>query len=143
MPPQQYNWTCSVCSFQWVLGATGTANPSRQECLDIIGYPTCVNPTYGCMSAQCLIDAYATFGLLARQAWVTFDQAYALARVATGQINPQGMYHFMGIRGTSGHDLHVANSSPGYMNVTDVLSREQFNALGPVSVIYLEPRQPQ
>jgi len=143
MEPQHYDWTCSVCSFQWVIEATGTASVSRPECLEIIGHPECVNATYGCMSSQCLIDAYATFGLLAKQAWVTFDQAYALARVATGQINPQGMYHFMGIRGISGPDLAVANSAMNYMGVGSTLSREQFNALGPVSVIYLPPIQPQ
>jgi hypothetical protein len=50
------------------------------------------------------------------------------------------MYHFMGIRGVSGADIWVANSAPSYDGVWDNLSRERFNALGPVSLIYVESR---
>jgi hypothetical protein len=92
------------------------------------------------MSAQCVIDTLASYGLVARQAYVTFDQAYAIARTNTGVINPIGMYHFMGIRGTSGADIWVANSAPGYDSVWSTLTRERFNALGPVSLIYVESR---
>jgi hypothetical protein len=92
------------------------------------------------MSDQCVLDCLASYGLVAAQAYCTFDQAYAIARTNTGTINPQGMYHFMAIRGTSGADIAVANSAPGYAGVWDTLSRDQFNALGPVSVIYVEAR---
>jgi len=92
------------------------------------------------MSQQCVIDCLAGYGLVAKQAYVTFDQAYAIAQTNTGVINPIGMYHFMGIRGTSGSDLWVANSAPGYDGVFDNLSRERFNALGPVSLIWVEGR---
>lgn len=147
MPLQAYNWTCSVCSITWVIQATGTAlqdwdiYDARYAVGEVMGYPNCVNQTYGCMSDQCVIETLATYGLVARQAYVTFDQAYALARTNTGTINPAAMYHFMGIRGISGSDIWVANSAnPGYMGVYDTLSRSQFNALGPVSVIYVESR---
>jgi hypothetical protein len=141
MAPQQLSWTCSVASFTWVINATKT-DPSltRDQALEIIGYPECVNETYGCMSAQCLIDAYKHFGLEAKQAWVTYDQAYSICANTTGQINPIGMYHFMAIRGTDGYEpgtLWVANSAPGYKGVYDTLDRAQFNSLGPVQVIYL------
>src|SRR5262245_37440157 len=100
MAPQSFSWTCSVCSFTWVIQSTATDTElTRPEALSIIGYPECVNETYGLMTAQCLIDAFATFGLLARQAWVTFDQAYAIMRTTTGVINPLGMYHFIAMRG--------------------------------------------
>jgi len=140
MAPQQQSWTCSICSFTWVINATGT-DPSltRDQAANIIGYPNCVNETYGCMSAQCLIDAYNYFGLEARQAWVTYDQAYSIMSNTTGQINPLGMYHFMAIRGVSGSNLWVANSAPGYDGVWDTLNRTQFNNLGPVQLIYLVP----
>lgn len=146
MPPQVYDWTCSVCSYTWVLNATAVApNLSREAAGEIIGYPSCVNETYGLMSAQCLIDAYATFGLAARQAWVTFDQAYAIAQQTTGQLNGIGWYHFVAIRGVDASELGtlwIANSAPGYRGVGDVLTREQFNALGPFQAIYLEQPQP-
>jgi hypothetical protein len=146
MPAQAYNWTCSVCSCTWVIQATGTAYQdsdiydARYDVGVAMGYPSCVNSTYGCMSDQCVLDCLASYGLVAAQAYCTFDQAYAIARTNTGTINPQGMYHFMAIRGTSGADIAVANSAPGYAGVWDTLSRDQFNALGPVSVIYVEAR---
>jgi hypothetical protein len=143
MPPQTYSWTCSICSFAWVINALSqTPSITREEAASVIGYPNCVNETYGLMSSQCLIDAFATFGLVARQAWVTFDQAYAIMSAHTGTINPQGMYHFMGCRGVSGDTLWVANSALGYRGVWEELSRDAFNALGPVSVIYLPESEP-
>jgi len=146
MPPQAYAWTCSVCSMTWVLQATGTAYQesdiydARAAVGLAMGYPSCVNETYGCMSQQCVVDCLDSYGLVARQAYVTFDQAYAIAREYTGTINPQGMYHFMALRGISGNAIGVANSAEGYMGVYSTLSRDQFNALGPVSVVYVESR---
>jgi len=113
----------------------------REEAAHIIGYPNCVNETYGLMSADCLIQAFKQMGYVARQAWVTFDQAYAICSHTTGAINPVGMYHFMGIRGVDGIDvgsLWVANSALGYRGIWESLDRGQFNALGPVQLIYLE-----
>ena len=146
MPVQAYSWTCSVCSACWVLQSTDTAYQeddiydARYAVGARMGYPSCVNETYGCMSQQCVIDCLASYGLVAKQAYVTFDQAYAIAQTNTGVINPVGMYHFMGIRGVSGSDIWVANSAPGYDGVFDNLSRERFNALGPVSLIWVEGR---
>jgi hypothetical protein len=146
MPGQAHSWTCSVCSCTWVVQATDTAH-QQDDIYDAryavgveMGYPSCVNETYGSMSPQCVIDTLGAYGLVARQVWATFDQAYAIARTNTGTINPTGQYHYMALRGTSGSDIWVANSAPGYMGVWDTLSRSQFNALGPVSVIYVESR---
>ena len=147
MPSQAYSWTCSVCSTTWVLQATDTAYQeddiydARYAVGERMGYPSCVNQTYGCMSQQCVIDTLASYGLVAKQAYVTFDQAYAIARQYTGTINPVGMQHFMAIRGISGSDLAVANSAEGYRGVYSTLSRSQFDSLGPVSVVYVESRQ--
>lgn len=137
MAPQAQSWTCSACSLAWVLGATGTATITPDQAVNVIGYPNCINPTYGCMSSQCLIDAYAQYGLHAVEEWVSFDQAYAICSEHTGQINPTSMYHFMAIRGVDGANLWVANSAPGYDGVWDTLTRTQFNNLGPTKVIYL------
>lgn len=148
MPGQAYEWTCSVCSATWVLSATGTLDSSGDVYADRervgleMGYPSCVNETYGCMSAQCLVDLFARYGLLALQAWVTFDQAYAIASHTTGCINPTGQYHYMAMRGVQGGAIWLANSAPGYMGVWDTLDRAQFNALGPVQVIALDNPQP-
>jgi hypothetical protein len=130
----------------WVLQATATAYQdsdiydARYAVGTEMGYPSCVNESYGLMSQQCLVDEFMRHGLIAHQAWLTFDQAYALARTNTGTINPTGQYHVMALRGTSGADIAVANSAEGYMGVYSTLSRDQFNALGPVSVVFVEGR---
>jgi len=144
MIAQAYNWTCSVCSITWCLQSTHTIDPykdvydARYDVGSIMGYPNCVNPTYGCMSSDCVADTFASFGYITKRITTTFDGAYAICREFTGTINPQGMYHFMGIRGVIDNDIWVANSAQGYRGVYDRLSRSQYNNLGPVEVIYLE-----
>lgn len=141
MAPQVYNWTCSICSYAWVIQSTGMdPNLTRERAAEIIGMPNCVNSTYGLMSTKCMLDAFAYYNLEATAKYVTFDEAYAICREHTGTINPNGMYHFMAIRGTDGMDagdLWVANSAPGYCGVYDTLTRSQFNSLGPVELVYL------
>lgn len=146
MPAQAYEWTCSICSTTWVLSSTGVLDSSgdvyadRQRVGNEMGYPGCVNEVYGCMSSQCVVDEFARYGLPARQAWVNFDQAYAIAAQTTGVINPTGQYHYMAIRGVTDGLLWLANSAPGYMGVGETMDRGQFNSLGPVQLVYLEQR---
>lgn len=140
MPPQVYDWTCSACSLDWVLRATGVAPAhTREQAVAEIGYPENVNPTYGLMDASgsALRRVFADYGLDTRQAWLTFDQVWAGANSTTGQMSGGAWYHWVAIRGTRGSDLWIANSAPGYKGVADILTREQFEALGPFSVVYL------
>jgi len=145
MPGQAYDWTCSVCSSTWVIQATGTAYTdmdiydARYAVGERMGYPSCVNPTYGCMSAQCAIDVLESYGLKVRAEFVTFDQAWTVMSNTTGLINLQGMYHFMGCRGVTSDSLWVANSAQGYRGVYDHLTRSQFNSLGPVQLFAILP----
>jgi hypothetical protein len=145
MDPQYYEWTCSVCSLAWVLQTTSTAymdmsaTDARYAAGSTMGYPNCVNEVYGCMSSQCMINALAAYGLTGVAKYVTFDEAYAIMAETTGTINPQGMYHFMGIRGVTGSSLWVANSAQGYRGIGETMDRSQFNSLGPVELIYLVP----
>jgi hypothetical protein len=110
----------------------------RETATLIIGYPDCVNETYGLMSADCMINAFAHEGIVAKQAWVSWEQAYAICQHYTGVINPIGMYHFMGIRGVEGGSIWVANSAQGYKGIWDNIDYESFINLGPVQVIYCE-----
>lgn len=142
MEPQAYEWTCSVCSFTWTLNATAIAPElNRPQALEVLTYPECVNEVYGCMSSDCMIEGYRQFDVEALQSWVTFDQAFAICNHYTGLINPQGMYHYMAIRGVQGDKLWVANSAPGYLGVWDTLSRSQFEAYGPVQIVALYERR--
>jgi hypothetical protein len=140
MPPQVYDWTCSACSLDWVLRATGVApQHTREQAVEEIGYQNQINPTYGLMDASgsALRRVFADYGLDTRQAWLTFDQVWSGANQTTGQMSGGAWYHWVAIRGTSGSDLWIANSAPGYKGVWDILTREQFNVLGPFSVVYL------
>ena len=139
MDRQYYSWTCSVCSVTWTLNAMGMME-AREDVGLIMGYPDCVNETYGSMSAQCIIDTYKAYGFLAKQAWVTYEQAYSIVGKYTGCINPIGMQHYMAIRGQNNPNIWVANSAPGYRGIYNDLDRDSFNALGPVQVIYIESR---
>ena len=126
-------------SFRWVVQATMTdSEMTYDEALGIIGYPQCVNPTYGLMSADCMINAFASVGLRSVQKWVSFGEAYSIMEQATGVINPIGMYHFMGMRGVRNGNLWVANSAPGYRSIYDDLDNSAFNSFSPVQIIYLE-----
>jgi hypothetical protein len=140
MPPQVYDWTCSACSLDWVLRATGVApEHTREQAINEIGYPDQINPTYGLMdgSGSALRRVFADYGLETRQAWLTFDQVWAGANQTTGQMAGGVWYHWVALRGTRGSDLWIANSAPGYKGVWDILTREQFATLGPFSVVYL------
>lgn len=141
MDPQAYGWTCSVCSTTWVLQATGLCGEcGREDVAEQIGYPSCVNEAYGCLDINCIVRVLESYGAVARQFWVTFDQAWTIAGLTTGVLNGLGWYHFVAIRGQSGSDIAIANSALGYEGVYSTLNRAQFNALGPVQVAVLDPR---
>ena len=138
MEEQVYNWTCSVCSFTWVINSTGIdPNLTREKAGQIIGYPNCVNETYGLMSAQCLIDAFAYYGLHAKQGYYSFGEAHSICTAHTGVINPIGMYHFMAVRGITDGDIWVANSAPGYRGIVENLDQFDYNELGPTQLIWI------
>lgn len=138
MDPQLYEWTCSVCSYTWVINSSNTdPDLDRETAGEIIGYPGCVNETYGLMSAQCMIDAFAHYGLKAKHGYYTFGEAYSICTAHTGVINPIGMYHFMAIRGVQGGNIWVANSAPGYCGIWDHLGEYDYETLGPVQLIWI------
>lgn len=140
MAPQTYNWTCSVASTTWLLQATGLdPDVTRLEVGESIGYPGCVNSYNGLESVDCILRVLRSYGVRAREEWVGFDHAFAIADGTGGILNGKSWYHFVGLRGQSAGDLWVANSARGYRGVYDTLSRAQFGALGPFRVIYLDP----
>ncbi|MBV9326126.1 MAG: hypothetical protein JO352_20365 [Chloroflexi bacterium] len=140
MAPQAYNWTCSICSLTWLLQATGLdARAEREQVAQQIGYPACVNETYGLIDTQCLVRVLAGYDVDVRQAWVTYDQTWTIAESTAAILNGLGWYHFVGLRGVTGSVLWIANSAGGYAGVYDTLSRDQFNRLGPFQVVYLVP----
>lgn len=138
MPLQTANWTCSACSLAWALRATAAdTTASEWRMVEEIGTPENINSTYGLMdgSGLQLRRVLANYGLNSNQAWMTFDQVYAMVGEYTGMMSGGAWYHWVALRGKIGDAIWIANSSPGYMGVYDILSRSDFNRLGPFSVV--------
>lgn len=140
MQPQVYDWTCSSCALDWVMRSTGLEPLyDRYRAVMEIGYTHNINPQYGLMSAegQALRDVYARYGQDTEQDWLDFDTVYGIVQTTTGQMSGAAWYHWVSLRGTLGDNLWIANSAPGYKGIYDVLSRADFNRLGPFSVVWL------
>lgn len=141
MPGQRANWTCSACALAWVLRATGLdPNASENQCVEQIGYPNNINATYGLMdgSGSQLRRVLAEYGQDSNQGWLPFTDTYAIAEETTGLMSGAGWYHWVAIRGTSDGNLWIANSSPWYRGVGDILTRDDYQRLGGFSVVWLK-----
>jgi hypothetical protein len=141
-PQQTRDWTCSACALAWVLRATGVDRTATEDTeLAEIGQPLHINPTYGLRdgSGRRLREIYEDHGVQTSQGWLTFDQVWALAGETTGQLAGGGWYHWVALRGRDGDALWIANSARGYKGVSERLTREDFNRLGPFSVVWLTP----
>lgn len=141
MPRQAASWTCSACSLAWVERSTGS-NPSADEwsAVSEIGQPENINPTYGLMDgsgAQLQRVLRDSYNHQSQQGWLNFDTVWAAAAHTCGMMSGGNWYHWVAIRGQSGSDIYIANSAPGYKGVYSTLSRDQFNSLGPFSVVLL------
>jgi len=142
MPRQAASWTCSACSLAWVERATGV-NPGADEWSAVaeIGQPENINPTYGLMdgSGSQLRRVLQGYGLNSQQGWLNFDTVWTAAGSTCGMMSGGSWYHWVAIRGQDGANIWIANSAPGYKGVYDSLSRDDFNRLGPFSVVLLTP----
>lgn len=138
MAPQVYNWTCSICSLDWLLRATAL-NPysSREQVCAEIGYPSCVDSYSGLKDTACLIDVLAAYGVEAQQEWVDWPRALELAGSTAYILNSTSWYHFVGGRGTIDGSLWVANSAPGYQSIWDVVDASDWNRLPGWQMVYL------
>jgi hypothetical protein len=139
MAPQVYSWTCSCCALDWVLESTGRRASDRYLTTMEIGYTENVNPTYGLMNGDGreLQRVLGDYGLPSQQEWLDFDSVYELAQWTTGMMSGGNWYHWVSLRGTSGSNLWISNSAPGYKGIWDILSREDFNRLGGFAVVWL------
>ena len=139
MPRQQASWSCSACALAWLLRALKLDPNCYEQCgIDHIGYPNNINPTYGLMdgSGAQLQRVLSEYGQNSEQAWLSYDSAWSIYSQTPGVMSGGAWYHWVGVRGTSDGNLWVANSAPGYDGVWDILTRAQFNTLGPFSCVW-------
>ena len=140
MRPQLFDWDCAAAGLAWVLRATGLdPYATEQEATELIGMPQNINPVVGLVdgSGKALQAVLLDYGQSSKQAWLGFDEVYDLVQHTTGQMSGAAWYHWVALRGTSGSDLWIANSAPGYKGVWDILSRADFARLGGFSVVWL------
>jgi hypothetical protein len=138
--PGAASWTCAACNLAWIERALGWRGRQRVGRGDEIGNPENINATYGLMDgsgAQLQHVLLDTYGQNTNQGWLDFDTAYAIFSQTPGMMSGGAWYHWVGVRGVDGSgNLWVANSAPGYKSVWDVLSRADFNRLGPFSCVW-------
>lgn len=142
MLPQMQSWTCAACALDWVMRATGLVPEyDRQRAVEEIGYPDQINAQVGLTNVdgpgQALRDVLASYEQSTEQGWLNFDTAYELAQDFTGMMSGTAYYHWVAIRGVQGNNLWVANSAPGYKGIWHVLSRFDYERLGPFNVVWL------
>lgn len=141
MARQQNDWTCSACALDWLLVGAHARGTDRERTVNEIGYPQNINPTYGLMdgSGTQLMRVLDSYEMDSSQSWLSYDSAWSIYAQSPGMMSGGAWYHWVGVRGTSDGNLWIANSAPGYMGVYDILSRADFNRLGPFSCIWLTP----
>jgi len=138
MSPQVYGWTCSICSLDWLLRATGLdPYSSREKVAYEIGYPSCVDEWSGLKDTQCLVRVLESFGVEARQEWVSWERAMEIANSTAFILNSTSWYHFVAGRGTYGEQLWIANSAEGYRGIFDTISAGQWAGLPGWQAVYL------
>jgi hypothetical protein len=139
MAPQVKNWTCSICSLDWLLRATGLDPYSTREKVAYeLGYPSCVDEYSGLKDTTCMVRVLEAYGVQAEIEWVDWARAVEIAASTAFIVDSTTMYHFMGGRGlTDWGGLWVANSAPGYKGVWDTVSSAQFALLAPWKFVWL------
>jgi len=138
MPPQLRSWTCSICATDWLIRATGL-NPysTREQVAVQIGYPSCVDEWSGLKDTQCIVNVLSDYGVEARQEWVSWERALALAGETAYILNSTSWYHFVGGRGLDGPGLWVANSALGYQGINEHVDEADWYRLPGWQMVYL------
>jgi len=139
-PQQQQllDWTCSACSLAWMNRALGiqfaTDEPSAT---DYIGVPDNINAMYGLMDASGsrLVQCLREQGAPAFNCWPSWSQIDQLAQYMPMLLGGVGWNHWVGVRGTDGTNLLLANSAEGWQGVYDTMNSSQFVALGPFAAV--------
>ena len=142
---QETDADCEPESVEWCLYAWGRT-PDDDWIEQSQAAAGVWSPSAGCLDASgsgvaaWLNAEYAEFGYVASNADpVTFDEvaAEAAAHLHPLAVGGRGWYHWSGVRGFDGERLLLANPAPGYRGVHQTMTRAQFDALGPFSLVRL------
>lgn len=142
---QNDDWSCAPTSARWMLWAYGrqTSEQWMENSLlsqQIVTTANGLEDATGGELANWLTREYREFGYRAsNDAVVSFDQ---VAQEANERKHPLCMggrvwYHWTGVRGYDGDKLLLANPSPGWGNIGQSMTRDEFRLKGPFSLVRL------
>jgi len=143
--PQNVAWDCAACSIAWCMRSVGYMYTEEQV---IAGLgPSRISPTYGLLDASGagLVEYLAEVGISAENNGnATWDNLVAAAGYQPMAAGGRGWYHWTAVRmggicagiGDVGA-IALMNPADGYMNVSQVLYRADFDRLGPFSAVWL------
>jgi hypothetical protein len=138
MPAQTADWTCAACSLAWLNRALGIDHATDEwSAVEYIGNPDNINSTYGLMDASGvrLRDCLREQGAPAFCSWLDWEWMYDLATRMPLLIGGVNWYHWVGVRTAYDGVLWIANSAHGWQGVTNTLSSDQADGLGPFAAV--------
>lgn len=148
--PQPNDWSCALQSVQWLLRSIGR-NPDASDTtndpwLTSQLVPNIIRPDVGLRNATGEdLAAWITreygheMGFTAYASPVRFDDVAAGAGVNPTMIGGRGWNHWSGVRALrSDGQLRLANPADGWKGVGQTMSREQFDALGPFTAVWID-----
>jgi hypothetical protein len=142
---QDVPWDCAAASLTWALNTIGRG-VTEADVVYGLG-PSRISPEYGLLDASGagLVEYCGEIGVqAANNPSATWTDILAAAGHQPMIMGGRGWYHWTGVRipgpgistGFSDY-LALANPSPGWMGVGQVMKGSQFPALGPFSAVWL------
>jgi hypothetical protein len=142
---QDVPWDCAAASTAWALQASGHPYTEAQVVAGL--GPARISPAYGLLDASGagIVEWLAEIGISAQNdAAASWDEMIASAGFQPMIFGGRGWYHWSGVRissveftATLPEALALANPSPGWQGVHQVLDEQQFLQLGPWSAVWL------
>ncbi len=134
---QTGSWQCSAASTAWLLRSLGDPH-SQEDVVALLG-PGHISPELGLHfgDGRALVALLERSGLLAANAFVSFEDVLARAGQRPLAMGGAGFYHWVGVRGRDGDTLLLANPGPGWRGIHQTLTRSEFEALGPFAAVWV------
>lgn len=142
---QPDDFSCSIQSAEWLLRSIGR-NPGDQWIQDQLLGAGIVTREHGLMDAsgnqlaRWLQTTYGDeMGIQFQASPVVYDDVYAGAGTNPMIIGGRAWNHWSGVRDDElGGNLILANPADGWKGVGQTMSREQFDALGPFTCVWVD-----
>lgn len=141
---QDVPWDCAAASLTWCLNTIGRG-VTEAEVVAGLG-PGRISPEYGLLDASGsgLVSYLAEIGIEADNLNpCTWTDVHNLAGHNPTLFGGRGWYHWSGVRLAGDiigrpdiDEVVLANPSPGYMNIYELMAGYQFDSLGPFSIVW-------